>query len=170
VAGETMRRHVERELARARARGRETLGVADSTPVSEIVESLFGILRRTDKGEQIAFINDAPPTARAPFERSDLTEALGNILDNAVRYASATVRVSCEGGPDALTIVVEDDGPGVEPDTEALVRQRGGRLDETGGAGLGLSLVQDIINAYEWRMDFGRSPLGGLKLQLAPKA
>ena len=112
-------------------------------------------------------VNDAPRLASAPFERGDLTEALGNILDNAVRYAGATVRVTCEGGARTTAIAVEDDGPGLEPGGETTVRQRGGRLDESGGAGLGLALTQDILEAYRWRMDFSRSSLGGLKVRLA---
>ena len=168
AVGETMRRHVERELARARTRGRTPARGADAAPIAEVVEALFGILRRTEKGGAIAFVNNAPRAARAPIERSDLIEVLGNVLDNAVRYARTTVRVSCQGDSEPLAIVVEDDGPGIEPNMEALIRQRGGRLDESGGAGLGLSLVQDILDANHWRMGFERSPLGGLSLRLAP--
>jgi len=94
---------------------------------------LFGILKRTDKGASLALVNDAPRSARATIERSDLTEALGNVLDNAVRYAKTTVRVSCQGDSEPLAIVVEDDAPGIAPNLEAIIRQRGGRLDEKGG-------------------------------------
>ena len=77
------------------------------------------------------------------------------------------MRVSCQGDLETLAIVVEDDGPGIDQTLEAIIRQRGGRLDESGGAGLGLSLVQDILDAYRWRMDFGSSALGGVSLRLA---
>lgn len=167
ASGETMRRHVERELARARAGSAGRLRGAPAAPVFDVVESLFRILRRTDRGERLTLVNDAPRRASAPFERGDLTEALGNILDNAVRYAGATVKVSCEGDPRATAITVEDDGPGLEPGGETTVRRRGGRLDESGGAGLGLALTQDILEAYRWRMDFSRSSLGGLKVRLS---
>ena len=63
------------------------------------------------------------------MERADLTEALGNVLDNAVRYAKTTVRVSCQGDSEPLAIVIEDDGPGIEQTLEVIIRQRGGRLD-----------------------------------------
>ena len=167
ASGETMRRHVERELARARMHRGHPVLAADSTSVSEVVDALFGILKRTDKGASLALVNDAPRSVRAPMERADLTEALGNVLDNAVRYAKTTVRVSCQGDSEPLAIVIEDDGPGIEQTLEAIIRQRGGRLDESGGAGLGLSLVQDILDAYRWRMDFGSSALGGVSLRLA---
>ena len=166
AVGESMRRHVERELTRARIRGATQRGV-HPTPIAPVVDALFRTLTRTDKGSEIAFVNAAPVEATAPFERSDLTEVLGNILDNAVRYAASMVRVSCEHGGERWRIVVEDDGPGIAPEAEALVRQRGGRLDLSGGAGLGLAIVDDILEAYRCRMILDRSPLGGLKVEIA---
>ena len=64
-------------------------------------------------------------------------------------------------------IDVEDDGPGVEPGAEALMRKRGGRLDESGGAGLGIAIVEEILAAYGGSLQFDRSTLGGLKAKLA---
>ena len=89
---------------------------------------------------------------------------------STMRFGMRGRRCACraKANSEPLAIVVEDDGPGIEPNMEALIRQRGGRLDESGGAGLGLSLVQDILDAYRWRMGFERSPLGGLSLRLAP--
>jgi signal transduction histidine kinase len=97
------------------------------------------------------------------MERTDLTEALGNLLDNATRYAKSVVRVCA---PSAGEIDVEDDGPGIAPDAEALIRRRGGRLDESGGAGLGVAIVQEILDAYGGSLKFERSALGGLKARL----
>jgi signal transduction histidine kinase len=73
--------------------------------------------------------------------------------------------VSCEGGANPV-IVIADDGAGLDPAQEAFVRQRGGRLDQGGGAGLGLAIAQDILDAYGWRMEMARSPLGGLEISL----
>ena len=131
---------------------------------------MFRTLARTDEGSALTFVNGAPAEATAPFERSDLTEVLGNLLDNAVRYAASTVRVACERNGGDWTIAVEDDGPGVAPESEALVRRRGGRLDLSGGAGLGLAIVDDILDAYRWSMSLDRSLLGGLKVVMAPRA
>lgn len=168
AVGEQMRRHVERELARARLRGGAARRGLHATPVAPVVDALFRTLARTDKGAAIEFVNAAPAEATAPFERADLTEVLGNILDNAVRYAKSTVRVSYEPADGNWTIAVEDDGPGVAPETEALIRRRGGRLDQSGGAGLGLAIVEDVLQAYGWRMAFERSSMGGLKVLLTP--
>ena len=93
---------VERELARARTRGRTPARAADAAPIAEVVEALFGILRRTEKGGSIEFVNNAPRAARAPIERSDLVEVLGNVLDNAVLYARTMVRVSCKASRNRL--------------------------------------------------------------------
>jgi signal transduction histidine kinase len=168
TVSKAMRRHVERELARARVRGS---GRADSnaTPIASVVDAVFRTLARTDEGSALTFINGAPAEATAPFERSDLTEVLGNLLDNAVRYAASTVSVACERHGEAWTIAIEDDGPGIAPESEALVRRRGGRLDLSGGAGLGLAIVDDILDAYRWSMSLDRSRLGGLKVVMAPR-
>ena len=96
------------------------------------------------------------------MDKHDLTEALGNLLDNATRYAKSTVRISSP----STEIDVEDDGPGVDPQAEALIRRRGGRLDESGGAGLGIAIAEEILAAYDGGLRFDRSPLGGLKASL----
>ncbi len=162
ASAEAMRRHIERELARARLRGasRDRAALASARGVAE---SLVAILKRTERGDMIDFRIDTPAALNWPMDRTDLTEALGNLLDNATRYAKSVVRVS---SPNAHEIDVEDDGPGVGPDREALIRKRGGRLDESGGAGLGISIVQEILDAYGGSLLFERSPLGGLKARL----
>jgi signal transduction histidine kinase len=163
--GETMRRHVERELARARVQASATQSRRHATPLRDVVEALIRTLRRTENGERIQFENEIAASVLAPFERMDLTELIGNLLDNAARHARSRVRVSCEGGAHS-TVVIEDDGPGLDPAQEAFARQRGGRLDQGGGAGLGLAIAQDILDAYGWRMEMARSPLGGLAIRL----
>ena len=167
TVSEAMRRHVERELARARVRGAAQHG-SHATPIAAVVDALFRTLARTDAGSALNFVNAVPAEATAPFERSDLTEVLGNLLDNGVRYTASTVRVACERIGEDWSIAVEDDGPGIAPEAEALVRQRGGRLDLSGGAGLGLAIVEDILEAYRWRMNLDRSQLGGLKVVISP--
>lgn len=121
--------------------------------------------RRTENGERIQFENAVPAATLAPIERMDLTELIGNLLDNAVRHAATRVRVSCVDG-DRPLVAIEDDGSGLDPGREALVRQRGKRFDNGGAAGLGLAIAQDILDAYGWTMEFSPSPLGGLRVRL----
>lgn len=163
--GETMRRHVERELMRARVRASALQSTG--APVRETVDALVRTLARTERGAEIAYQNQTIAGAVAPFDRADLLELLGNLLDNATRHARARVRISTDQASGELVIRVDDDGPGIDPAMEDFIRQRGGRLDNGGSAGLGLSIVQDILDAYGWRMDFTRSPFGGLRVSLS---
>jgi signal transduction histidine kinase len=93
---------------------------------------------------------------------------LGNLLENAARHAAQRVRISVDS---AASFLIEDDGPGIPPAQWPRVLERGIRLDERGeGAGLGLAIVHDVLNAYGWRLDLAKSDLGGLNVMIAPKA
>jgi signal transduction histidine kinase len=163
---ETMRRHVDRELARARATGAAHGRAAARTEAAALVAGLIATLARTADGERVQFENQVPETLALPFERADLAEVLGNLLENAARYARGHVRVAASTAP--VTVVVEDDGPGIAPDVRAEILRRGGRLDQSGGAGLGLAIVGDVLEAYGWRLELGTSDLGGLHAELKP--
>jgi signal transduction histidine kinase len=104
-----------------------------------------------------------------PFDRTDLSEVLGNLLDNATRHATSQVRISTESDPLGPFIAIEDDGEGVAPAARAIVLGRGIRLDERGGeAGLGLAIVQDVLDAYGWDLQLESSDLGGLRAICRP--
>ena len=94
-----------------------------------------------------------------PFDRSDLAEALGNLLENATRHAHHRVRIAAAA--DGLRITVEDDGAGIPEAVRPIVLARGGQLDERGGAGLGLAIVQDVVEAYGWILKLDTADLGG---------
>jgi signal transduction histidine kinase len=160
-----MSRHVDRELARVRLRGTAQRGVATSTELGPLVQSLIATLKRTPAGTQVTFESHVADGTTVPFDRADLAEALGNLLDNAARHAASRVRVTAS----ADRIAIEDDGPGITPAARTSVIETGARLDQrTGGTGLGLAIVQDVLAAYGWRLDLGTSHLGGLKAALAP--
>ncbi|MGG6547502.1 UNVERIFIED_CONTAM: ATP-binding protein, partial [Prevotella sp. 15_C9] len=79
-----------------------------------------------------------------PFDRTDLAEVIGNLLENATRHARARVRVTTPEQDGATVICIEDDGPGIPPPSRGQALARGVRLDERrGGSGLGLAIVQD---------------------------
>jgi signal transduction histidine kinase len=169
LTGELMRRHIERELARARIRS-SAIEHHPRVSIRETVDALVRTLSRTERGASVAYENLAAVDARAPFERGDLLEVLGNLLENATRHARERVRTTTQTRGGEIVIIVEDDGPGIDPAMDEFIRLRGWRLDHTGGAGLGLAIVQDILDAYGWRMEFARSDLGGLRVRLSRDA
>ena len=159
-----MQRTVARELVRARAReGLRGKRIPEASVVAA-VDTLVRTLTRT--GTEVEFDVRVQPTLWAAMSRDDLMEIIGNLLENASRYASSLVRVSATKAQGSLHVVVEDDGPGLPEGAEQIVRQRGGRLDESGSAGLGLAIVQDILDAYGATIDFSRSDLGGLRVSI----
>lgn len=158
---ENMRKHVERGLIRARL---STGRGHDLTPLAEAVEAVASTLRRLPDGNKIKWLNSVPVDTVVPIERNDLLELLGNLLDNARKFAKSQAQISFIDG----SIVVEDDGPGVADAELSSIRQRGRRLDENRkGFGLGLAIVEDIADLYEFELSYGRSTLGGLQVKIA---
>ena len=163
---DTMSRHVDRELALARLRG-GARAAAVSTELAPLVASLVSTLSRTPSGEHLQFECAVAAGARLPFDRTDLAEVLGNILENAAHHARSKVQVTATLAP--LGIAIDDDGDGIPEDQVARVLERGGRLDQRGaGAGLGLSIVRQVLDAYGWHLQIGRSELGGVRAKIAP--
>ncbi|MGY3451192.1 sensor histidine kinase [Bradyrhizobium sp. USDA 4353] len=164
---EAMSRQVDRELALARLRGKARGGPEAATELAPLVDALLGTLARTPAAAHVSFDGEVPPGLRVAMDRTDLAEVLGNLLENAARHATSTVRIVASAKP--LLIAVEDDGPGIPDAQIGRVLERGGRLDEQGpGSGLGLAIVQDVLEAYGWRLQIGRSELGGARITIAP--
>ncbi|NOT72157.1 MAG: sensor histidine kinase [Hyphomicrobium sp.] len=159
--GEAMRRHVERELARARIRGMRGFGTAPHTPLRPLVEALVSIQSRGLIEQRLTFQIDVDPSRQIAMDKADAAEVIGNLLENASRYARTTVKIGCQADG---RVVIEDDGPGVPEAMRSWVRERGGRLDQRpDGAGLGLAIVQDVLAAYDRQLLLETSPLGGLR-------
>jgi signal transduction histidine kinase len=168
---DSMRRHVDRELARARLRGSARLRDGVSTPVAQLVRSLIATLSRTAAGARVKYETEIAEDVSAPFDRTDLAEVLGNLLENATRHAMAQVRIVVLKSSDGMAISIEDDGPGIEEELRSAALTRGTRLDERAeGTGLGLAIVQDILDAYGWTLHLGTSDLGGLKVSCRTSA
>jgi len=168
AVGDAMRRHVDRELARARARGTAQQRGSVSTPLKPLVDSLIATLSRTPSAQRLDFRTCIAGEPDVPIDRTDLAEVLGNLLENAAHHARQRVRISADGTGRGITI--EDDGPGIAPAQRARMLERGARLDERGeGAGLGLAIVQDVLGAYGWRLEVASSKLGGLRATIAPE-
>ena len=107
------------------------------------------------------------PACRFRGDERDLMEVLGNLMDNACKWARSEVAVSCRPSNGDTLVTVEDDGPGIPADEISRVMQRGQRLDEsTQGHGLGLGIIQDIVELYNGKLELGVSKLGGLRADL----
>jgi signal transduction histidine kinase len=161
-----MRRHVDHYLARARAAA-ATRVIGVRTDVVVVVEDLRRTLERiyVDRGIRV----DAEVAAGLAFrgERQDLEEMLGNLMDNACKWARAGVAVAARQDSDRIVVTVDDDGPGLPDDRRAAVFDRGTRLDESvPGSGLGLAIVRDIAELYSGTILLGESPKGGLRATL----
>ena len=107
----------------------------------------------------------APPGLVLPRDREDLLELLGNLLDNACKWADQRVQLTVEESAEGYRLSVDDDGPGIDAERREAVLGRGTRLDEqVAGHGLGLGIVRDIIEAWHGRIELQDSPLGGLRV------
>jgi signal transduction histidine kinase len=157
---DALRAIADRELKRARLAGGGAVGqrVALTPEVDGLVQTLRSIYR--DKGLSIE--TRVPDDAVFHGDREDIVELLGNLLDNACKWAHQRVTLSIRAAP-LVALRVEDDGPGCDPELLEQLTRRGVRADEsTSGHGLGLAIAQDIVDQYGGRIRFGRSErLGG---------
>ena len=153
-----------RELGRARLAG-DVLPGAHFDCGAEL-PALLDTLRMVH-GQRVQLAWQAPQGLRVAVDREDLLELLGNLLDNACKWARQRVELSLTPGADALLICVDDDGPGIAEDKRAEVLGRGNRLDEqVAGHGLGLAIVRDIAESWGASLQLLDSPLGGLQVRL----
>lgn len=159
-----------------RARMAARIGVIGRvTEVRPVAESIVRALERIHRDRQLSFTIDCPSGARFRGERQDLEEMLGNLLDNASKWARSRVDLVAVpltqdaggGAGDCLEIRVDDDGPGLTTEQLAEPIARGRRLDETKpGTGLGHSIVADLAFCYNGKFELTPSGLGGLSARL----
>jgi signal transduction histidine kinase len=167
---ETMRKQISHYLDRARIAGQVNV-IGALTDVHPAVTRLVRAMNRIHGERGIRIDSRGPEDARFRGEQQDLEEIVGNLVDNACKWArtqvSVTVRYAAPSAGDAagsLTLLIEDDGPGLTADQIADATARGRRLDETKpGSGLGLSIVTDLVALYRGSFSLDASPLGGLR-------
>jgi signal transduction histidine kinase len=168
-----MHRQVSHHLDRARIAARVNV-IGASTEVAPVVARLIRAMQRIYDDRGLSITADVPGEARFRGEQQDLEEIVGNLADNACKWGRRAVNVTAEyrrpdGKSDSgrLSIRIDDDGPGLRPAEIAEAGTRGKRLDETQpGSGLGLSIVTDLVALYRGRTEFGRSPAGGLRVEV----
>ncbi|MGM0585540.1 MAG: ATP-binding protein, partial [Pseudomonadota bacterium] len=163
-----MRRHVDRELVRARAAARAP--GASSAP-AEVIDRVLAVLARTPEGRELEWPRRASGELRAGIDADDLTEALGAVMENAARHARGRVETEVLDRGGRVVVRVRDDGPGI-PEAEAQrLLGRNERLDTAGpGTGLGLSIAREILEAVGGELKLS-SGGGGLEADLVlPRA
>jgi signal transduction histidine kinase len=164
---ERMRRQIEYHLAQARAAASGTTPGARCN-VRESAEGLVRTLERlyAERGLALAVTVDPDHSVRA--QREDLDEMLGNLLDNACKWARSRVALTSAQQDGTIVITVDDDGQGLAPEMRDVVLKRGVRADEAApGSGLGLAIVRDLAELYGGSISLAASPDGGVRASLA---
>lgn len=160
---DAMHRHVERELARARARGALRLGQAPVDTVA-LVHELVSVVERLPRERALTWNIDAPDELMFGVDADDFNNLAGNVLENAGKWASARIDVALQPSQGGIALTVEDDGPGIPESEVQRVLRRGERADTSvAGSGLGLAIVSDLVEIYGGRLSLTRGALGGLK-------
>ncbi|MCP8686108.1 ATP-binding protein [Marinobacterium sedimentorum] len=156
---------MERELRRARIAGAALPG--HRIYLQQELDKLVRTMHAVHRDRQLQIDTQISATSYFPGERDDLVELLGNLLDNACKWARSRVRVSGMMDEHCLDLRIADDGPGVAADQRERLLQRGERLDESrAGHGLGMSIVAEIVRQYGGELDLQRADLGGLEVRL----
>ncbi len=170
---DVMRDQVNLYLDRARRAARaQTIGSA--TDVEPVLQSLARTLQRINRDRNLAINVNVPPTLRFRGERQDLEEMVGNVMDNACKWAKSKINVSAklmpvssEPGRAWLVITVDDDGPGIAAENRAEALKRGQRLDESKpGSGLGMSIILETASMYAGKVELADAETGGLRVNL----
>ncbi len=159
-------RNIERHLVRARAAGMQQARDV-KTPLEAVCKDLEFSMALLYKERHLDI--EVQDMGELVFQGDphDLEEMLGNLVDNACKWASSRIVIRGARDKNRLTITVEDDGPGISTEHIKGITRRGQRLDETvAGSGLGLDIVLDIAELYEGNLDLGRSGMGGLRADL----
>jgi two-component system sensor histidine kinase PhoQ len=163
---ERMDQRVSYQLRRARATGATGLGT-EPAAVAPIVEDLKQTLDKVYRDKRVTCRVDVAPGAVFRGDPGDLTEILGNLMDNGYKYCQSRVRVTARSTPEKLVVTVGDDGRGITADEAVTLFQRGKRADESvPGQGIGLAVVRETVELYRGTLDVGRSKLGGAELRV----
>ena len=161
---EQIQQRLSRELNRARLAGDALPGAHFDCDVE--LPGLLSTLTMIH-GDGLMIRHEVPAGLSLPWDREDLLELLGNLLDNACKWADSEVCLSIAVTPEHYLLWIDDDGPGSPEEARQGVLERGARLDEqVDGHGLGLGIVRDIVEAWNGRMTLEESLLGGLRVSI----
>jgi len=161
-----MDRRIRHHLRRARAAAQE--GPARvQTPLAPRVTDLLAIVPKIHPSKSLAVTSDVAPGIALACEAHDLDEMLGNLIDNAAKWASGQVRVSARTDGREVTVVIEDDGPGLDDSRGQETILPDQKLDERApGYGFGLPITRELAELYGGGLALSRSDLGGVMATL----
>ena len=170
---DVMRDQITRHLERARMAARLTV-VGSVTDVAPVVHAIARTMEKTNRDKDLRLRVDMPEGAQFRGEQQDVEEMVGNLVDNACKWAASQVFIEVlveaphqTGAGPRLRIIVDDDGRGLSEAERAQVSRRGQRLDESKpGSGLGLSIVTDLAALYGGSLSLAGAPTGGLRAEL----
>ncbi len=163
---ERMSRQVDYHLARARAASGVASGVR--CPVAPCVDAMIRTLLKLHAGRALEISPEIAADLCARVQPEDLDEMLGNLLDNACKWAKSTIVVKASRRGSMIVFTVDDDGPGLEGALRSAVLERGVRIDESApGSGLGLAIVRDLAELYGGGISLEDSALGGLQARVS---
>jgi two-component system sensor histidine kinase PhoQ len=163
---ERMDQRVSYQLRRARASGATGFGT-EPVAVAPVVADLKLTLDKVYRDKRVACTLDVAPGTQFRGDPGDLTEILGNLMDNAYKYCTSKVHVAGDSNADRLSIRVGDDGRGIGAELAQELGQRGKRADESvPGQGIGLAVVRETVELYRGTLSVGRSDLGGAEIRI----
>ena len=164
---ERMSRQVNYHLIRARAAASGAAGAAPCA-VASSADALVRTLLKLYAGRALEISSNISSEVSVRVQREDLDEMLGNLLDNACKWAKSRIVLEAVRDGGMLVITVDDDGPGLAPELRSVVLERGVRMDEEApGSGLGLGIVRDLAELYGGAIGLDASLLGGLRARLS---
>lgn len=164
---------ITHHLDRARVAGQANV-IGAITDVLPTAEAIKRTMERLHVEKNLTMTLSCPKNARFAGEKQDLEEILGNLVENACKWASSRVEIAIEITPasessrtEYLHIIVDDDGSGLSAVERNEMLRRGTRFDETKpGSGLGLSIVAELIDLYKGNLVLASAPMGGLRVEL----
>lgn len=159
---ELIKTRLDNELKRARIAGQK--GSRSQLRVKTEIQDLISTLQQIHHRRFLSVDIQIPEKLKIAFDRQDFLEMVGNILDNAFKWANKEIRIKIQNN-NKTYLTIEDDGPGCNSVNLSRLSQRGTRLDESQpGHGLGLAIAQEIATLYQCSIGFETSDLGGLKV------
>jgi signal transduction histidine kinase len=156
---------IDYQTARARASAPANAGA--SSALASAVQNITGAYSRLPNSREKTFEFFGPTDMVVACDPNDLTEIIGNLIDNAAKWSCKRVVISILDLGNVAQLLIEDDGPGIPPEHRETVFGIGRRLDDTmPGSGLGLAIARDLATLYGGRLWIAQSNLGGTAAHL----